>query len=55
MTYCPNCKLKKTRWATSKGFSIEKKAYCCMGCGFTGCICLPLPKSRKRPPTPIPK
>lgn len=56
MTTCPNCKLKKVRWATSKGFMIGNKSYCCMGCGFTGCICLPIPKrGQKKLPMPVPK
>ena len=54
MSKCPNCKLKKTRWATTRGFIIGDKAYCCMGCGFAGCICIPI-KSKKRLPVPVPK
>src|SRR5580700_3136995 len=47
MRSCPVCKLKQARWATTKGFVIGNKAYCCMQCGFTGCICLPRPNRKK--------
>ena len=52
MSYCPNCKLKKSRWSTVNGFVIGDKAYCCIGCGFTGCLCIPKPNRKKTPPSP---
>lgn len=48
MANCPNCKLKKTRWATTRGFVIGNKTYCCMGCGFSGCLCIDTRPSRQR-------